>query len=208
MGDQENLNISNMQLYKNFELNLIRTFFFFSTAVHGLCGVILILTGAWHTNSENENAAIENIHQSANPFFGWIVILTGCLLVLWTLVGWYALVKKSRELDIICIFLNVAMVILQVILFCILCSTNEFHEKQNLILVAVFAVSIISSAIHLFIFIVKCKTKFSSKENLGKETIMSQILKPPPVVHKLSFNSDVYNHSYLIDLDYENGREI
>eukprot|EP00090_Calanus_glacialis_P012428 TRINITY_DN20988_c0_g1_i1.p1 TRINITY_DN20988_c0_g1~~TRINITY_DN20988_c0_g1_i1.p1 ORF type:complete len:196 (+),score=26.96 TRINITY_DN20988_c0_g1_i1:58-645(+) len=194
-----------MQLYENFELKLIRTFFFFSTGVHGLCGVILILTGAWHTNNENENLTVDKIHKSANPFFGWIVIITGWLLVLWTLVGWYALVKKSRELDIICVFLNVAMMILQVILYFILCSSTEFHEKKNIILVAVFAVSIISSAIHLFIFIIKCRTKFSHKENLGKEILESQILKPPSVVHKLSFNPDVYNHSHLIDLDYNNG---
>ena len=194
-----------MQLYKNFELNLIRTFFFLSTAVHGLCGVILILTGAWHTNNENENPKAEKIHKSANPFFGWIVMITGWLLVLWTLVGWYALVKKSCELDIICVFLNVAMMILQVILFFILCSSTEFHEKKNIILVAVFAVSIISSAIHLFIFIIKCRTKFSNKENLGKEILKSQILKPHPVVHTSSFNSDVYNHSHFIKLKYDNG---
>ena len=185
-----------MQLYKNFELNLIRTFFFFSTAIHGLCGVILILTGAWHTNNENENLTVEKIQQSANPFFGWIVIITGWLLVIWTLVGWYALVKKSRELDIICVFLNVALMILQVILFWILCSSNEFHEQKNMILVAVFVISIISSAIHLFIFIIKCRIKFSNKENIGKEVMRSQILKPLSVVHQLSFNQDIYASTF------------
>ena len=89
-----------MQLNQNFKLKLVRTFFI----VHGLFGFILVLTGAWYTNNENENPAVDKIQKSENKFVDWMLIMVGWLLILWTIIGWSTLVKKSRELDIICVF--------------------------------------------------------------------------------------------------------
>lgn len=187
-----------MRLYTNFELKLIRIFFYFSIGVHGLCGFILILTGAWHTAAQNESPAMDKIYTSANPYFGWIIIITGVLLVLWSVMGFTAIVKKSRELEIICVILNIAMIILQVTLFFILCASHElseFLEKKNTILVVVFAISIISSVIHLSLFLLKCST-FTNKQNLEEESIVTQAgLKPSPLISKLSFSSEIYGQS-------------
>ena len=188
-----------MQLNQNFKLKLVRTFFI----VHGLFGFILVLTGAWYTNNENENPAVDKIQKSENKFVDWMLIMVGWLLILWTIIGWSTLVKKSRELDIICVFLNITMMLLQVKFLCILFASNEFHERKTMILVAVFVVSLISS-VHLFIFIIKYRTRCSHKENIGKE-IQVQNLKNTSVVHKLSFSPKVYNHSQFIELDYNNG---
>ena len=189
-----------MQLNQNFKLKLVRTFFI----VHGLFGFILVLTGAWYTNNENENPAVDKIQKSANKFVDWILIMVGWLLILWTIIGWFTLVKKSRELDIICVFLNITMMLLQVKFLCILFASNEFRERKTMILVAVFVVSSISSAIHLFIFIIKYRTRFTHKGNIGKE-IQVQNLKNTSVVHKLSFNPKVYHQSQFIELNYNNG---
>ena len=139
-------------------MQLFKKFSFFLLLVHGLCGVIIILAGPGHTNNENENPTPEKIH------FSFFVMITGWLLVIWTIFGWFTLVKKTRELDIICVFLNIAMMILQGKFFCTLFASTEFHVKNILILVAVFAAPIISSAIHLLIFIFKCKTKYPSNQ--------------------------------------------
>eukprot|EP00092_Neocalanus_flemingeri_P003499 GFUD01003752.1.p1 GENE.GFUD01003752.1~~GFUD01003752.1.p1 ORF type:complete len:201 (+),score=21.23 GFUD01003752.1:38-640(+) len=185
-----------MRLYKKFEIKLIRTFSFFSTGVHCLCGLILILTGAWHAVSQNDTPAIDKFYSSGNPYFGWIIITTGGLLVMWAVMGWVTLVKRSRELEIICVILNIGMIVLQVTLFFILCGSpeSEFLKKKNTILVLVFAVSILSSVIHLFIFIIKCTT-ISNEDKLEKESIITNHFKPSPVLYKLAFSSEIYSQS-------------
>ena len=139
-----------------------------------MVGFILVLTGAWYTNNEKENPAVDKIQKSANKFVDWILIMVGWLLILWTIIGWFTLVKKSRELDIICVFLNITMMLLQVKFLCILFASNEFRERKTRILVAVFLVSLISSAIHLFIFIIKYRTQFTLKENQLSIRIVSK----------------------------------
>ena len=118
---------------------------------------------------------------------------------MWTIIGWYAMGKKSRELDIICVFLNIAMLLLQVILFSILCASPQFYKKNNLILMTVFIVSIISSVIHIFIFIIKCRTKFTQKEKIGEKMLKTQVLKPPYIVKKAIFGPDLHKLSHFVN---------
>merc|ERR1719430_2963111 len=102
-------------------------------------------------------------------------------MVLLAVMGLVALMKKSRELEVICLILNLSMIILQVTLFFILCGApelSEFLEKKNTILVFVFVVSIFSSLIHSIIFIIKCSTK-TNKEILEQGTVVKSETRKP-----------------------------
>merc|ERR1719369_2113823 len=78
-----------MRSCSNCEVKFLRSFIFFSIGVHGLCGLILTWTGAWHMVS------YQDFTHTVNPYLGWIVVITGIMLVLMAVMGLVALMKKS-----------------------------------------------------------------------------------------------------------------
>ena len=166
-----------MYSFTNFELKVIRTFFYFSLCIYGLCGCMLILTGGWHYLSEE-------LHNHVITYSGLIAIISGCLQLLWTVLGCCTVCRSSYELDVICVICCCTMLLIQLALTIIISAA---YNDGSWILVTVFVASVMASALHTIMFIFKCRTSFSKKEKLLVEMSKSSVFRSSKLSSSFSF---------------------
>ena len=129
------------------------------TCVQALCGLLLILCGAFPGNDivgQEELKATTSIAKAETKGYENVfLILAGIFLLLVAATGYFVLVRKCVLLYIVCVLSNVSVIILQLTVLLIF-QGIDLQEQFYTVVLRILSVAIFSSAVCILMVLSKC----------------------------------------------------
>ena len=146
------------------------------TFVQVLCGLILLACGTFPRKDivekevfEENNVKLDIVEKDIAEqdkelkeamaaivcFQNGMFIFIGIFLLLVATTGYFVLVRKSVLIDMICVFSNVSVILLQLTVLLIFQGTN-FQKQFHTVVLLIFSLAVFSSVVCVLIVLSKC----------------------------------------------------